>query len=87
MGTKPITPKVEKPFQLIPMEIPSTTRTSKYTEVVQTFLSMDKDSVVVKLEGTKNSSIQLGLKKVIPSFDGVEVLTKNKEVYLRRITK
>jgi hypothetical protein len=74
----------EKGFQLIPKEVPPIIKLSKYAEVVQNFLSLDKDSALVKLEGTKSSSVRLGLKKAASSFDNVEVLTKNKEVYLRR---
>jgi hypothetical protein len=78
-------PRTAKPYRLVPMEVPKTTRSSLYLEIVDEFVASGAESAMVELPGRKANSLNVGLRKAVAA-SGAKVLVKVRagQVYLQK---
>jgi hypothetical protein len=78
-------PRTAKPYRLVPMEVPKTTRSSLYAEIVDDFVASGAGSALVELPGRKANSLNVGLRKAAAA-SGAKVLVKVRagQVYLQK---
>jgi hypothetical protein len=67
------------------MEVPKTTRSSLYLEIVDEFVASGAESAMVELPGRKANSLNVGLRKAVAA-SGAKVLVKVRagQVYLQK---
>jgi hypothetical protein len=78
-------PRTARPYRLVPMEVPKTTRSSLYLEIVDEFVASGAESAMVELPGRKANSLNVGLRKAVAA-SGAKVLVKVRagQVYLQK---
>jgi hypothetical protein len=77
--------RTARPYRLVPMEVPKTTRSSLYLEIVDDFVASGAESALVELPGRKANSLNVGLRKAVTA-SGAQVLVKMRagQVYLQK---
>lgn len=77
-----------KPYTLTPAEVPPLRGPSGnvYAEAVADFVASGIESALIEMRGRKIQALTLGLRKAAAaSGAGVQVVTRARQVYLRRV--